>query len=273
MAVGRIHEREFVLNQESNIVLAAVQGHVCTITINRPEARNALHDGVITGIGQALAQAAADPQVRAVVLTGAGNKAFCAGADLKPGSGIFDFDYSQPTTAYANLLRQVMAYTLPLVARVNGACMAGGMGLLTMCDLAVAADHCRFGLPEVKIGLFPLQVAAVMQNMVQRRKFAELCITGEPITAHEALEMGLVNYVVKAEDLDTKMAWLLARIVDKSPTAIRRGKYALRAIEDMTFAQSIAHMETEIATLRLTADAQEGLTAFVEKRAPSWTGR
>jgi len=147
------------------------------------------------------------------------------------------------------------------------------MGLLSMCDMAVAAAHAKFGLPEVKIGLFPMQVASVMLHLIPRRKFSEMCITGETIDAQEALQLGLVNYVVPQEELDAKLQWLLARVVDKSPTAIRRGKHAMRAISDMTFPQSIAFTEAQIGSLRLTKDAAEGLAAFNEKRQPRWTGR
>lgn len=248
-------------------------GSVAWITIDRPQVRNAINEDVLAGIGEGLRLAQADSSIRAVVLTGAGERAFCAGADLQPGSDILDFDFSSPTTSYARLLRQAVECDLPLVARVNGSCVAGGMGLLSMCDMAVAASHAQFGLPEVAIGIFPMQVASVMQHLLPRRKFAEMCITGEFITSQEALEIGLVNYVVPPAELDAKMAWLLDRITGKSPTAIRRGKHALRAIADMTFAQSIAYTEGQIASLRLTRDAAEGLSAFTQKRKPAWTGK
>jgi methylglutaconyl-CoA hydratase len=246
---------------------------VLWITIDRPELRNAINDDVIAGISSGLTQAGCTPGLRAVVLTGAGDRAFCAGADLRPNSDIFDFDHAAPRTAYADLLRQAVAFDIPLVARVNGACMAGGMGLLTMCDMAVASARATFGLPEVKVGMFPMQVASVMQGLLPRRKFVEMCITGEPLTAPEALEAGLINYVAEPQELDAKLGWLLARITDKSPTAIRRGKHALRAIVDMSFAQSIAYMEAQIGSLRMTKDAAEGLAAFAQKRKPVWTGK
>lgn len=246
---------------------------VVWITINRPQVRNAINEEVIVGISDGLHQAAQREDARAVVITGAGDKAFCAGADLQPNSSIFDFDFSQPRTEYADLLRQAIACDLPLIARVNGTCMAGGMGLLSMCDMAIASSEVKFGLPEVKVGMFPMQVASVMQDLIPRRKFVEMCITGEPLSAQEALEMGLVNYVVDPGELDAKVDWLLGRITDKSPTAIRRGKNALRAIADMTFAQSISYTEAQLGSLRMTRDAGEGLAAFVEKRKPMWTGK
>ena len=261
------------MNQSSGSVRLDLRSNVLWITIDRPELRNAINDDVIAGIAAGLTRASSDPDVRAVVLTGAGDRAFCAGADLQPNSSIFDFDFSEPRTNYANLLRQAVEFDIPLIARVNGAVMAGGMGLLAMSDLAVASTEAKFGLPEVKVGMFPMQVASVLQGMLPRRKFVEMCITGEPLTANEALEAGLVNYVVEPTELDAKVNWLLARITDKSPTGIRRGKHALRAIADMTFAQSIAFMEAQIGSLRMTKDAAEGLAAFAEKRKPVWTGK
>ncbi|MDP3519902.1 MAG: enoyl-CoA hydratase/isomerase family protein [Hydrogenophaga sp.] len=260
------------MKSSNDCVKHELRKDVFWITIDRPELRNAINEHVIAGISDGLTQATRLQGVRAVVLTGAGDRAFCAGADLRPDSEIFEFDFSQPRTEYADLLRQGVGMDIPLVARVNGTCMAGGMGLLSMCDLAVASAQAKFGLPEVKVGMFPMQVAAVMQHLVPRRKFAEMCITGEPLTAAEALQLDLINYVVDPASLDTKVQWLLDRITDKSPTAIRRGKHALRSITDMTFAQSIAYMEAQLGSLRLTKDAAEGLAAFADKRVPAWTG-
>ena len=124
---------------------------------------------------------------------------------------------------------------MPMIARVNGHCLAGGMGLIAMCDMAVAAEHASFGLPEVKIGLFPAQVLAVLQHLCAPRHIAELCITGEPIDARRAAEIGLVNHVAPAGELDAKTDWLVQRVVGKSPTAIRRGKAMMRAAFDMSF--------------------------------------
>ena len=253
-------------------VLLEARGHGFWITINRPDKRNAINPGVIAGLREGLRRAHADRGVRAIVLTGAGEKAFCAGGDLQPGQG-FTFDVSQPRLAYADLLREAQDATLPLIARVNGACMAGGMGLLCLADLAVAADHAVFGLPEVKIGVFPMQVLSLLQDIVPRRVVREWALTGESVSAGEALAAGLVNHVVPASDLDSKTHWLLDRIIDKSPTAIRRGKYAMRATASMSFDEALAFTESQIALLAMTEDAKEGLAAFNQKRKPVWTGR
>jgi enoyl-CoA hydratase/carnithine racemase len=257
---------------DDTAVLYDKRGQAFWITINRPDKRNALNAEVIAGIRAGYAAAHADADVRVIVLTGAGDKAFCAGADLQPGKG-FVFDFAKPNVDYADLLRDAQDATLPAIARINGVCMAGGMGLLCMTDMAVAADHVAFGLPEVKVGVFPMQVMSLLQQIAPRRLLREWALSGEPFDAAAALQAGLLNHVVPAAELDAKVQWLVQRIVDKSPTAIRRGKYALRAIESMSFDQAIAYTESQIALLAMTEDAKEGLASFNEKRKPRWPGR
>jgi len=253
-------------------VLHDKRGHAFWITINRPDKRNALNASVIAGIVDGYRRANEDNDVRVIVLTGAGTKAFCAGADLQPGAG-FAFDLSQPNLAYADMLRTAQNATKPTIARVNGVCMAGGIGLLCMTDMAVASDDIVFGLPEVKVGVFPMQVLSLLQAIAPPRLVREWCFTGEPFTASEAKDAGLLNHVVPAAELDAKVEWLVARLIDKSPTAIRRGKYAMRALASMSFDQGIAYTESQIAVLAMTQDAKEGLAAFAEKRKPVWTGK
>lgn len=259
-------------SESSTCVLHERRGQVYWMTINRPNKRNAINAEVIASLRAGLCDAQADDAVRAIVLTAAGSKAFCAGADLQPDKG-FKFDLSKPSVDYANLLRDAQSLTKPIVARVNGTCMAGGMGLLCLADLAVAADHALFGLPEVKVGVFPMQVLSLLQRIAPRRKVREWALSGEPFGADEALSAGLLNHVVPEVELDQKIDWMLGRLIDKSPTAIRRGKYAMRAIDAMTFDEAIAFTESQIALLAMTEDAREGLAAFNEKRKPVWTGR
>jgi enoyl-CoA hydratase/carnithine racemase len=254
-------------------VLIEKRDTVQWITINREERRNAMNDAVVFGIMDGLTAATSDPDVRAVVLTGAGDRAFCAGADLSAGSGSFKYDYSKVGIPFVKLMKQARDLTVPLIARVNGHAMAGGMGLMGMCDMAIAVESARFGMPEVKVGIFPMQIMAVLQRLIPNRKLYEMALTGEPITAAEALDIGLLNYIVPAAELDSKLSWLLSRLLDKSPTAIRRGKYAMRQTESMQFDQAAVFMEAQIGTLALTEDAAEGRQAFVEKRAPIWPGR
>jgi methylglutaconyl-CoA hydratase len=254
-------------------VVIEKRGMVQWITINREARRNAINDSVTDAIAGGLAEASADPDVRVVVLTGAGDKAFCAGADLSANSRSFKYDYSKVGLSFVKLMKQARDLTLPLIARVNGHAMAGGLGLIGMCDMAIAVDSARFGMPEVKIGIFPMQIMAVLQRLIPPRKLYEMALTGEPITAAEALDIGLLNYVVPAAGLDAKLDWLVSRLLDKSPTAIKRGKYAMRITEQLNFDQAAVFMEAQIGTLALTEDAAEGRSAFIEKRPPVWPGR
>ena len=253
-------------------LLVEQRGPVLWLTINREARRNAMSHSVLAGMQQAIDAAQTNRDIRAIVVTGAGSKAFCAGADLQSANA-FTTDYSDPTGHLARVLRSAKASQLPLIARVNGACMAGGMGLLAMCDMAVASPHAVFGLPEVKVGVFPAQVLAVLQHLIPRRTLAEMCLTGEPVTVQQALAMGLLNHVSDNEDIDAKLDWLLARLLDKSPAAIRRGIYTMKKIENMAFEEAMSFTESQIALFTLTEDAKEGQKAFQEKRKPQWLGR
>ena len=147
------------------------------------------------------------------------------------------------------------------------------MGLLCMCDMAVAADTATFGTPESAIGLFPMMILPYMMRVMPRRKLLEMCITGEAFSAAEALEMDLLNYVVPAAELDAKTEWLLARVVNKSPTAVKLGKHAFHAAQDMSLREAFAFTESFIRQVSMTEDAREGMKSFAEKRPPQWTGR
>ena len=251
-------------------LLEEMRGPVMWLTINREQRRNALSPGVLAGMSGALARANQDRAVRAVVITGAGTRAFCAGADLQSGKS-FKFDYSEPYVGFANLFRQARQSTVPLIARINGACMAGGMGIMGMCDMVVSSPTAIFGLPEVKVGLFPAQVLSVIGNLLPRRVLAEMCLTGEPLTAEQARQYDLINLI--SEDLDAGVEWLLGRMLDKSPAAIRRGLYTMKKIETMAFEESMAFTESQIGLFALTEDAAEGQLAFREKRKPVWPGK
>src|SRR2546429_5880653 len=181
------------------------RGQAYWITINRPEKRNALNGEVIGGIARGCREAHDDREVRVIVLTCAGDKAFCAGADVQNSGGAFAMDFSRPNVDYADLLRLSQNATKPAIARVGGVCMAGGMGLLCMTDMAVAADHVIFGLPEVKVGVFPMQVMSLLQSIAPARLVNEWALTGEPFDAKTAHTAGLLHYVVPAAKLDTKI--------------------------------------------------------------------
>lgn len=260
------------MNEAEDLLTRDFRDGRLRLELNRPAVRNALNERLILDLTREF-RAVDLSATRVVVITGSGDKAFCAGADLNPNSRTFGFDYARPTTAYADMLRAAYSLPVPIVGRINGHCLAGGMGLLAVCDMAVAAAHAQFGLPEVRVGMFPMQVAALLQSILPARALAEICMTGDPISASEALRLGLVNVVAPPGELDALVDGLVERVAARSPTAIRRGKHALRAISGMTFEQALAYMEAQIATLPLTADAAEGLAAFAEKRAPRWPAK
>lgn len=255
---------------ETGEIITERRGRALWITIDREERRNALNGAVIEGLHAALLAADADPAVRVIVLTGAGRKAFCAGADLGGGAAVFGDDADRPTTGFGRLARAMREVGKPVVARVNGACVAGGMGLMAMCDLAVVADHAQFGLPEARVGVFPMQVLVYLRGMMHPRHVNELCLTGAMIDAARAREMGIANEVVPYEGLDAAVERTVARLCEMSPVALRRGKHVIAAMQSMDFAEALAFAEGQIALVARTDDAAEGLAAFNEKRKPRW---
>jgi enoyl-CoA hydratase/carnithine racemase len=246
------------------------RGRWLWIWIDREERRNAINKHVIQGIERAVIEAQQDEDPRGIVLTGVGRKAFCAGADLTGGTGTFTLGLDEPMTDFGKLARAVRNLGVPLIGRINGDCVAGGMGLMALCDLVVVADHARFGLPEAKVGVFPMQVLVLLRSMIGARHINELCLTGELIDAARAYEIGIANYVVPFERLDERVDALLSKLGEMSPVALRRGKFAIAAMENMAFAEALAFAETLISVTALTADASEGLAAFNERRPPRW---
>jgi len=256
--------------QRSEAVLTEPRGRALWIFINREARRNAINPDALAGIEAAVRATDGDPRLCAIVLTGSGREAFCAGADLSRGTGVFTEGGDETTTDFGRLARVVRGIGLPLIARVNGDCVAGGVGLMAMADLASAADHARFGLPEARVGVFPMQVLVYLRRMLHPRHLNELCLTGELINAERAREIGIANEVVPYEALDARVDGLIERLCGISPMAIKRGKYAIAALDSMAFHDALAFAETQIAVALRTADAAEGLAACNEKRPPRW---
>ncbi len=258
----------------SEPVLVERRSNVLWITINREERRNAINEDVINRIRHGIEQANEAGDVRAIVLTGVGEKAFCAGADLQKNvkGGAFDVDFSRPRHYIVDLFKAIQESPIPLIARVNGHVMAGGFGILCACDMAIAADDIRIGTTESKIGVTPMMILPFMLRVLPPRRLQEMCITGEQFTAKDALEWGVVNYVVPRSELDAKLDWLLSRITDKSPTAIRLGKQAFNAMRDMSLRESLEYAQVMVPVMSSTEDAREGKLAFQEKRSPNFTG-
>jgi len=258
-----------------NVVQSQVRGHEARITICRPERRNAMNRDVAEGMIAALQAAEADANCRVIVLTGAGELAFCAGGDLKAGAegGPFVQDPADPEHFAGKLFDTIQACRKPTIARINGVAVGAGAGIVCACDLAVMADHARIGTPEVKVGLFPMTIVPPMMRVLPRRRLMEMFITGVPLTAEESLRYDLVNYVTDGAGLDDKISELVDQIAAQSPTAIRLGKYACHAMQDMTYPQQMRFAETLLPRVAQTEDAREGFDAFIAKRKPEWTGR
>ena len=260
---------------DSGGVALELRGPVQWITIDRPERRNAFDADVIRGIARGVAQAQETPGVRAIVLTGAGDRAFCAGGDLRAegGGSPFELDPARPQNPVIDLFKELERCTLPTLARVNGHALAGGLGLVCACDLAVAAETATLGVPETAVGLFPMMILPYLLRTLPRRQLMEWCITGARCSAREALAVGILNYVVPPAELDAKVEWLLARVLDKSPTAIRMGKQGIQAMRDMTLPQAFEYAQHALPAIARSEDAREGFAAFREGRPPRWTGR
>jgi enoyl-CoA hydratase/carnithine racemase len=262
------------MSSEAPPVLYELSGPVARITINRPDARNALSPEVIEGLLAAFDRAAADAAARVVVLTGAGERAFCAGGDL--GGRGFERGFAErhhDRRGFADLFRRINRMGKPVIARVRGHCLAGGFGLALGCDLVVASDDASFGTPEVKRGLMPMMIMATIFRNVGRKKGMELLLTGERISAAEAERLGLINHAVPVAELDAKVDELAAKIAAMSPAIVRLGRDAFYAMSDMGFDQALDYLQTMLTVNLGTEDAIEGVRAFLEKRDPVWKGR
>jgi len=255
-------------------VLVETRDKVLWLTINRPAQRNAFNEAVIRGLGEGVSQAQQNREIRAVVITGAGDRAFCAGGDLgASASGApFSVNPAQPRNFVVDFFKQLENCDIPVIARVNGAALAGGLGLMCACDLAIAADTATFGVPEAQIGLFPMMIMPYLLRIVPMRRLMDMCLTGRPMAAAEALRLGLVNEVVPAAELDEKLNTLLAAVLKASPTAQRLGKHGLHAMRDMSIRQAWEFAELMLPMMAATQDAAEGFKAFRERRPAVWTG-
>lgn len=255
-------------------LLYGVSDGVATLTINRPERHNALSWAVISGLRERIAQARVDPAVRCVVITGAGDRAFCAGADL---SGMApDAGYGEVHEGRGELARLFLdldALGKPTIARVSGYCLAGGFGLALACDLVVAADDARFGTPEIDRGLWPFMITVPLCRSLPPKKALELMMTGRRIEAAEADELGLLTRMVPAEDLDATVDALAATLASKSPSVMRLGRDSFYGVLGRPAADALRVLHPLLTVNTGLEDAAEGITAFLEKRDPTWTGR
>ncbi len=254
-------------------LLYHVRDHIGYITINREKYRNSISPAAVTLFRDHLELAEHDPVVRAVCVTGAGEKAFCSGADL--GGGVAA-DGGSPNPAfqrYADLLKRLAGFSKPTVARVNGYCLAGGTGFMLACDIVIARNDAKFGTPEVNVGLFPMMIGALIFRNVPRKKAMEMALLGEKLSAVQALEMGLVTRIVAPDQLDETVNQVLQNLAAKSPIGMKIGKQAFYAVQDMGFEAALDFLSQKLSEVVATEDAVEGITAFMEKRPPVFKGK
>ncbi len=255
-------------------ILTERQGHVLIVTINRPEARNAVNAAVHIGVGTALEEAEADPEIRVVVITGAGEKSFCAGADLvalSRGESLYPSDKAQQAGMVSHPISK------PIIAAVNGFAFGGGCEIALMSDIIVAADHAQFGLPEVKVGLFAAAGGAFrLAQQIPRKLAMEYMLTGDPIPAARAAEFGLVNHVVPLADLLPTAIALAEKIAANAPLSVQASKRVALGIDEGRIAADAPfweHNTRERGVLMRSEDAREGPLAFAQKRKPEWKAR
>lgn len=243
---------------------------VATITLNRPAELNTFNSALADELYQALRQLDADPQARVVLLKGEG-KAFCAGIDVKEMSG----KSPQELKAWVENMERPLVFmsqmNKPVIAQVHGVAAANGGGLVAAADLAIVSEKARIGYTAVNVGLFCLGPAVPLSRMVGRKHALELLLFGELISAAKALEIGLVNLVVPPDDLEKEARRWAARLAKKSPLAVQIGKKSYYAMADLEYHKAFDMMNEGFARLCSTADAAEGVAAFLEKRDPVWS--
>lgn len=250
-----------------------VSEHRATITIDDPERRNPMTVETMTGLLERTRLAVDDPEVKVIVYTGAGDQAFSAGGDL---SGSFVDDpvgLHRGRGDLADLFRLMMRGGKPTVARVNGHALAGGFGLAVACDITICVDDAKLGTTEVKVGLWPMMVSAVLLRSMPRKAVLELMLTGRLMTPEEALRLGAVSRVVRRDSLDDAIDETIAALTALSPAILMMGKDSFNGIADLDVDAALDRLQGGLTEIAMTDDAAEGVRAFIEKRSPDWSGR
>ena len=252
-----------------------VAAQVATIALDQPETRNALSDELLDELLAAFAAVREDPDVRCAVLTSTHEKVFSSGGDLAGFAADTPLiqKHFETSARFPALFRAIGKLGKPTLCAANGHVLAGALGLALACDLVVAREDARFGLPEINVGVFPFMVMALAYRNVGRKKVNELLLLGEQVSAAEAERIGLVNRVVPAPEFDAAVHEWAQRLAAKSPVLMRLGKDAMYRQQDMAFADALAYLQSQLTLAFSTADIQEGVKAFFEQRDPVWTGR
>ncbi len=255
-------------------VLIATADRVATITLNRLEQRNPLSSGMLRDLVTAFKWCQGDDAVRVVVLTGAGDRAFSSGADLSSlDAGVAEEARHKERHAFVELFLTMTALGKPIVGRINGHALAGGMGLAGSCDLLVAVDTATFATPEINVGVWPMMIQAVLARNLPRKILLEMAMLGERWTATQMQAVGFVNRVVNRELLDATVDEIAGKLAKKSSVVMRLGKDAFYRQQDMEFDDALEYLYGELLKVVSTEDAKEGVLAFFEKREPNFEGR
>jgi methylglutaconyl-CoA hydratase len=249
------------------------EGHVAIVTLNRPDVRNAFNETSITEIKQAFSELGEDAALRAIVLA-ANGPAFCAGADLnwmKKMAGYTHAENHADALQLAEMLRTIYLCPKPVVAKVQGDCYAGGMGLVAACDIIVAVDEAQFCLSEVKLGLIPATISPYVIKAMGENAARRYFLTAERFGAREALRIGFAHEVVAADALDAKVAEIVKALVNNSPHAVQQAKALVREVSGQAVSDALlADTAERIAQIRASDQGREGVASFLEKRKPAW---
>ncbi len=251
-------------------ILYEVQDGIAKVTLNIPEKMNRLSNETMKEVVAALKEAKEDDSVRVVVMAAAGDKAFCAGANLADFKGLSAVEGRKVFAAFAALSRVFIDLGKPSIAAVNGLALAGGCGLAIYPDITIASENAKFGLPEINVGVWSCMVSASLPRMVGRKKALELLMTGDMIDAGEAERIGLINRVVPHDKLEETVMELARKISKKSPVVMNLGRDSYYTMLDMDFDKAVTYLLEMLAMIIGTEDCQEGVTAFMEKRKPVW---
>lgn len=254
------------------VIMEFGDNYVGTLTLNRPDRLNTFSTQMAADLNAALAEMEADKRVRVIIIKGSG-KAFCAGIDINELYGKSTLEYRNWIELMESPLAAISTMKKPVIAQVHGVAAANGAGLLAACDLAVAADSAKIGLTAINVGLNCVGPVVPVARSVGRKRSLELLLYGDLISASRALELGLINKICAKENLDKETQDWAAILAQKSPVAVQIAKKAFYAAEDMDYHRAFDYMNEAFARLCSTDDAKEGVSAFLEKRQPSWTGK
>jgi len=255
-------------------VMMSVEGHVATVTLNRPEQRNPLSATMLRDLATAFRWCQQEPDVRVVVLTGAGERVFCAGADLNSfDGGMTDLERHRSRDLFVDLFTLMESLGKPVVGRINGHALAGGIGLACACDLLVSTDTATFGTPEINVGIWPFMIQAILSRNIPRKVLLEMEMLGDRWTATQLQGLGVINRVVPHDQLDGAVKEITDKLVKKSPVVMRLGRDSFYRQQDMEFRAALYYLHSQFTLVTLTEDSKEGIKAFFERREPDFKGK